>query len=997
MYRILFRVVLFVLLIGVSNKQWQATSQTSPSTLTTGSNYALDQQVWIAQQIAAMTPNQRIAQLIMVAAYSNKDEAHRTEIANLIKQYKIGGLIFMQGTTFKQVELTNYYQSISSTPLLIATDAEWGLSMRLDDAPQYPRQLTLGAIQNNRLIEDMGRDIARQCRRLGVHVNFAPVVDVNVNPSNPVINDRSFGENKYNVAEKGIAYMRGMETNGLIACAKHFPGHGDTDADSHYTLPVINHDRTRLNEVELYPFKRLIENGVGSMMIAHLAVPTLDAQPISATSSMTMPTTLSKKVVTDLLKNEMGYQGLIFTDALNMQGVAKFFGPGEVDAKALLAGNDILLFSGSVSKAIHEINKAIAAGLITQDEIDNRVRKVLAAKFRMGLYQQPLQPINTSGLQQDLWHNAEALNRQLYENAITLARNDKQQVPIIQLANKKIAALAIGANSQTDFQRTLSKYAPIEQHTLKWADTETKFIQKTNALKKSDLVIISLHGLSRHASKGYGISAAGRNLISQLQAAGVEVIVVVFGNPYSLKFFENSPTIAVGYEDTPYAQNAMAQALFGAIGFKGRLPISAGSFKYGQGYNTQGHLRLKYTIPEELGINSFDLLPIDYIVQQAIATKAMPGCQVLIAKNGKVFFERSYGSHTYGASHLVLDDDLYDIASITKIAASALGLMDMYDAQKLNLYGTLGNYLPETVGSNKENLRIRDILIHEAGLEGWIPFYEQTVFEPTRSQVYAALPSEGYNVPVANNLWMRNDYLDTVWETIRNSKLPNRGTYKYSDVGFYYFKKILENFSGKSLDQYLNDRFYKPLGLTTLGYHPLECFSRNSIVPSSNDTEWRYQVIQGYVHDMGAAMLGGVSGHAGLFSNANDLAVIMQMLLNGGYYGGQTYLQQATVNLFTSQQKNGNRRGLVFDKPEPNKNYIQPTSQQCSFKTFGHTGFTGTCVWADPEQQLIYVFLSNRTYPSMHNNKLNRDNVRIKIHDAIYTALARSNPTLAFD
>lgn len=385
MYRILFRVVLFVLLIGVSNKQWQATSQTSPSTLTTGSNYALDQQVWIAQQIAAMTPNQRIAQLIMVAAYSNKDEAHRTEIANLIKQYKIGGLIFMQGTTFKQVELTNYYQSISSTPLLIATDAEWGLSMRLDDAPQYPRELTLGAIQNNRLIEDMGRDIARQCRRLGVHVNFAPVVDVNVNPSNPVINDRSFGENKYNVAEKGIAYMRGMETNGLIACAKHFPGHGDTDADSHYTLPVINHDRTRLNEVELYPFKRLIENGVGSMMIAHLAVPTLDAQPISATSSMTMPTTLSKKVVTDLLKNEMGYQGLIFTDALNMQGVAKFFGPGEVDAKALLAGNDILLFSGSVSKAIHEINKAIAAGLITQDEIDNRVRKVLAAKFPDGL------------------------------------------------------------------------------------------------------------------------------------------------------------------------------------------------------------------------------------------------------------------------------------------------------------------------------------------------------------------------------------------------------------------------------------------------------------------------------------------------------------------------------------------------------------------------------------------------------------------------------------
>lgn len=951
-------------------------------------NYAYGQIEWVEAQMQQMTPEQRIGQLLMVAAYSNKDEAHKNSIVQLIKTYNIGGLIFFQGTAQKQAQLTNHYQAYSKTPLLIAIDGEWGLNMRLKNTPKFPKQLTLGAVQNNQLIYDMGTEIARQCKRIGVHVNLAPVVDVNNNPKNPVINDRSFGENKYNVAAKGVAYMQGMEMNGILACAKHFPGHGDTDQDSHYTLPTITHDLNRLNDVELYPFKELVKYNVSSIMIAHLAIPALDNTPVKVGSQLSMPTTLSEKVVTDLLRKDMGYEGLIFTDALNMKGVSSHFAPGIVDVKALLAGNDILLFPENVDKAISEIKNAVNRGEISQAIIDEKVRKILRAKYRVGLHKQ--QAVDIANVNSDLnTANTQFLIQQLYENALTLAKNEAKQIPYKNLGGKQFASLALGRTSISPFQLSADKYASFKHHTLKYNDSKAAFQQKFAALKDADHVLISLHNMSKYAAD-YGVSDNSLDLIKQLQAV-TQVSIVVFGSPYSLKYFNDAQTVLMAYEDVAMAQNLAAQVLFGGIAAKGKLPVTASAaYPYGQGSETVGGMRFKYTVPEEVGLNTRDLQAIDTIVNEAILDKAMPGCQVLVAKNGKVIFQKAYGKHTYGNSFKVSNNDLYDLASITKIAATSLGLMEMYDKGQLNLQGYLKEYIPELQGSNKAYLSPFSMLIHEAGLKSWIPFYESTIPYAVRKKVYNTRCDSVYCIPVADNMYLTAAYYDSIYNTIKSSELPNVGEYRYSDVGYYYFTQILERYAGTTLDQYVDKHFYQPLGLSNITYAPLEKFSKRSIVPSENDTKWRKQLVQGHVHDMGAAMMGGVAGHAGIFSNANDLGVLMQMLLNGGSYGGETFFKGATVKKFTTYQKKGSRRGLAFDKPEPDASKPQPTSTAASPKTFGHTGFTGTCAWADPEHDLVYVFLSNRTYPDMGNYKLIRTNVRTRIQDVIYEAIDKS-------
>ncbi len=948
---------------------------------------------WVEGQLQSMTPDQRIGQLFMVAAYSNKGEDHKKNISYMVRKYNIGGLIFFQGTPNKQAELTNYYQSQATTPLLVAIDGEWGLSMRLKGTTRFPKQLTLGAIKDNRLIYDMGMEIARQCRRMGIHVNLAPVVDVNNNANNPVINDRSFGEDKYNVAEKGISYMQGMEMNGILACAKHFPGHGDTNSDSHYTLPVIRHSQQRLNDIELYPFRQLANENIGGMMIAHLAIPALDNTPVKPGSSMAMPTTLSKKVVTNLLKNDMGYQGLVFTDALNMKGVSSFFQPGVVDVKALLAGNDILLFPQHVGNAIKEIKAAIARGEITQYEIDNRVRKILRAKHRVGL--SSYRPIQMSNLMNDLNSpQAELLKRRLIESSMTLARNDLELVPFRLLEQKSFASISVGASTLTEFQRTLGKYANFQHHSIKFSDSETRYNQKFDALKRYNTVVIGIHDMSKSASKNYSLNNKVLNLIRSLEKH-TNVVLVVFGSPYSLKNFDRSQTVLVGYEDNYISQGVAAQVLFGAIPARGVLPVSSSPrFQYGQGIFTSGSNRLKYTIPEEIGIDSRDLLAIDRIANEAIRNRATPGCQVLVAKDGNVIFEKSYGYHTYSKNVPVQSSDLYDLASITKITSSALGLMDMYEKNQLNLYGRLHEYLPEVLGTNKQSLMIKDMLIHESGLKSWIPFYKETIAD--RYRIYTSSPSSTHSTPVAQDMYIRNDYANTMLNKINDSELPNVGEYKYSDLGYYYFKKIIENYASEPLDQYVSRKFYAPMGLHTMGYNPHERFSPRRIPPTENDASWRRQIVKGYVHDMGAAMLGGVGGHAGVFSNAHDLAAIMQMLLNEGSYGGQMYFQPSTIQKFTAKQKQGNRRGLAFDKPDTNNPDRSPASKYASYKTFGHTGFTGTCAWADPQHNLVFIFLSNRTYPDSGNRKLIRDNVRTRMHDVVYQAVQRSSRTAQY-
>lgn len=938
---------------------------------------------WVDSIMKKLTPEQRMGQLFMVAAYSNKDKAHIEEITKLIKNQQIGGLIFMQGGPVRQAKLNNYYQKISNVPLMISIDGEWGLSMRLDSTQAFPKQMTLGAIKNDELIYKMGKEIARQCKRMGIHVNFAPVADVNNNPSNPVINMRSFGENKYNVTAKAIAYMNGLQDGNVLANAKHFPGHGDTDTDSHKSLPSILHPRERLDSIELYPFREMIKKGLGSMMVAHLFVPSLD-------DAANTPTTLSNKVVQELLKNQMKFKGLVFTDALNMQGVAQGNTPGKVEIKALLAGNDVMLFAGNVPLAITEMKKAVERGEISQEEIDSRCRKILEAKYWCGLNKK--QEVKIAHLFEDLHTpESELLRRQLTEASLTVLEN-KNILPVKGLDTLRIASLAIDGSLNNVFQKTLNQYTSVKNFTADKDELAAQQAALLTKLKPYNLVIVSVHNPKNSMGKGAGINASISTFLSALKKQS-RVILTVMSNPYSLEKLTDTATpqgLIQTYEDNKNSQELSAQLIFGGIKANGTLPVSAGKYKYGQGLEMADNFRLKFTIPEELGIQSASLSKVDSLAKLAIKMKATPGCQVLIAKEGKVFYNKAFGFHTYAPTQPVEISDLYDIASITKVASSTISIMKLVDEGFIDVDKKVADYIPFLKQTNKGEIRLRDILAHQAGLPAWIPFFNKTITTASkRNLYYRSERSDTFPHQVAEKMFLRFDYPDSLLAQIAACSLDKKPEYKYSDLGYYFFKYIIENHTHKRLDEYVSSTFYQQMGLSRMTYNPLKKFDKSEIIPTENDKTFRKQLVHGYVHDQGAAMMDGVGGHAGLFSNATDLAALMQMLLNYGEYGGKRYLSEAVIKEFTRCQfcENDNRRGLGFDKPQMDYSKTGPTCKCVSSLSFGHTGFTGTIAWVDPDKKLIYIFLSNRVYPDAENKKINTLATRVEIQEAIYDAL----------
>jgi len=827
---------------------------------------------WADSVFNAMSPEERMGQLFMVAAYSDKGPAHIEKIEDLIKNQKIGGLIFFKGGPMRQAILTNRYQELSKTPLMIAIDAEWGLAMRLDSTIKYPYQMMLGAITDNDLIYQMGADIARQCKRMGIHVNFAPVVDVNNNPKNPVINYRSFGEDRDNVAEKGIAYMKGMQDNRVLANAKHFPGHGDTDTDSHKSLPVIAHSKERLDSLELYPFKKMIKQGLGSMMIAHLYIPAYEQKKNTAS-------TLSKNIVKGLLRDSLGFQGLIFTDALNMQGVSKYFKPGIVDVKALLAGNDILLFPQDVPTAIREIKKAIKKGGITQAEIDTRCKRILKAKEWLQLDDN--QSINYDNLYNDLNLRSEALlQRKLVESGLTLVANKSDIIPFKHLDKLNIATVSIGSNygKVTTFQSMLGNYAPMDHYFIGNRATDNQIADIIEKLGAYNLVITSLHSNTNRPSKNFGIKRKSSEIINSILKK-TKVVLVGFSNPYGLSQIENLnnlEALLVSYNNNELTQELSAQLLFGGISAKGKLPVTINKeFTSGMGVVTGPPSRLKYVLPEEVGIKSSMLDTIDSIAEFAIREEATPGCQVFIAKNGKIFYQKSFGYHTYDKKLPVTNDDLYDIASVTKIAATISSLMKLQEEGKISIDSTLGYYIAGIDTSEKSQIVIRELLAHQSGLKSWIPFWMETMenvkynarkkkYITKRAKyvdnIYAKTPSDFFPTKVAENLYINKNYTDSIMYQLLASPLREEKEYHYSDLGYYFLLQIIEDITGEPLEEYTARNFYTPLGLTKLGFLPKDRFNVQRMIPTEDDKVYRRQLIQGDVHDPRAAMLGGVGG-----------------------------------------------------------------------------------------------------------------------------------------
>jgi len=940
---------------------------------------SLAQSAWVDAQYDAMTLEERIGQLFMVSVASNQGKSSTDRIQDLITEHGIGGVIFSKGGPQRQAALTNEYQALAKVPLLVGMDAEWGLSMRLDSTYAFPWNMTLGAIRDSSIVEKVGYRIGQHVKRLGVHINFAPDIDININPQNPIIGNRSFGEDTENVAQKGIMFMKGMHRAGILSSGKHFPGHGDTATDSHHALPVIGVTRQRLDSVELYPFRKLIDEGLTSVMVAHLSVPALEIRK-------DLPSSLSEQIISVVLKEEMGFEGLVFTDALNMKGVTQNREEGDVELAAFLAGNDMLLMPGNVEKAKGKLLAAYKRGRITEKRLSTSVKKILMAKYKVGL--SDFQPVEINGLYQDLNSLEDDLvYEEAIENAITVVKNNFNLLGIKKLENKKIAYVKFGNADSDPFVKELKKYAKVTQVNAK------DIVSLKKSLSDYNLVIIGYHRNNESPWKPYKFSKKELLWLEEIAKQRTSnTILSVFAKPYALGdvgSFKGIDGVVVAYQNSLMAQKKAAQLIFGAIPAKGKLPVTAHpDFPVNTSIQIASLKRLGYGLPERVGLSSTRLAEVDRLVQDGLDSLMFPGAQVVVARKGKVVYNRGFGKPTYESLDSITPDNLYDLASITKILATLPLVMKMEEEGELDLNDTFQELIPEYSETELKNVTVLKALSHYARLPAWIAFYVKTLDKDRRpsKEFYRTEPSDGFSFRVSDNLFLADAYQDSIYNRIgRQSLKSNR--YRYSDVAYFVLKKYIEETNRSPLDKLANDFLYKRIGALYTGFNPLDKFPRNKIVPSELDKYFRYQIVHGYVHDMGAAMQGGVGGHAGLFSNANDVAKMMQMYLQDGYYGGTQFLEPRTIKKFNTCYfcDKDVRRGVGFDKPQLKDK--GPTCGCVSRKSFGHSGFTGTYTWADPEEEIVYVFLSNRTYPTASNTLLIKSGLRTRIQRAIYDAI----------
>ncbi len=956
---------------------------------------------WADSVMKTLSPDEKIAQLIMVRL-SSIDSKTRTvtfydsTVERDIRKFNIGGICLFQGAPVKQASLVNRLQSIAKTPILMAIDGENGVGMRLDSVAGLPRMMMLGALRDTSLVYKYGSWVAEQCKQLGIQVNFAPVVDVNNNPNNPVINDRSFGENKFKVASMGIQYMLGMRDKGVMGSAKHFPGHGDVDVDSHLAMPMISKSKEQLNNLELYPFQRIFDAGIGSAMVGHLFIPAIDSNANRAAS-------VSRKSVTQLLKEEMGFKGITFTDALEMKGIANAFPDGASSVESLLAGNDMLCLPGDVEKTISKVKGAIAEGVLSWSQIDEHVRKLLLAKYQTGLAK--WKPVSIDGLAIRLNEKTDGLKKEIAEKAITLAKlEDKTAFPLpagriaagihqpIEGLNNptqsfgNYALLEIGKNRNTAFAAAIRKNYNADVFMFDNSMSSSAADSLFEQLKGYDKIIIALHELPRFPANNFGISNEVVRLVNTINASTPSSLFI-FGNPYATKSFCDVKNIMVCYEDDAIVQETAAKMLSGVLPTEGSLPVSVcPSLPAGTGIVLPAITA--HNTDKKLSSSSDKMAKVDSIIQDAIRQKAAPGMALLVIKDGKIIEQKTYGNMSYDVPEKVTQESVYDMASVTKICATTLSIMKLYDEKKIRLDGTLGEYIPWVRGSNKANITLRDVLLHQAGLKAWIPFYKEiadSVTMKAKPGYFSKINNAQYNVKVDDSLFMRTDWRDTMISRILTSSVDSKKPYIYSDNDFIFLGEVVKAVSGQSLDQYAWNNFYRPLGFRSTGFNPTAYMKKSTIAPTEQDPYFRERLVRGYVHDPGAAMFGGVSGHAGLFSNAYEIAVLMEIIMNKGVINEKRFFSTSTIDLFNSYQSGISRRGLGFDKPEKDNatRKIPYPALNISSKTFGHTGFTGTCAWADPEKGIVFVLLANRVHPTAKNT-FGDLNVRGKVMEEIW-------------
>lgn len=942
---------------------------------------------WADSIMATMSLDEKIGQLIMVTSYPSQGEANENVILKYIRDYHIGGVLFLKNTPTQLAQSIQRYQAKAAIPLFMALDAENGLSFRLDSVIQYPYAMGLGALKNDSLLYRMGREVGQQCKALGINLNFAPVADVNSNPNNPIINYRSFGENPEKVAQKAWAMAQGMQDEGLIVTAKHFPGHGNTLYDSHLTMPAVKRNYAQLDSIDFVPFRHAVEHGINGIMSAHISLPQVDKSGL--------PGTLSPRVMTDFLRDSLKFEGLVFSDGMNMKGITNYFDEGKAAVKALQAGVDVIEFVLNPAAVSKNIKLAIQNGDLSVDEINYKCRKVLMSKKWAGLYS--AQSFKSQNLSNEINKGAYRLtSRLLHEKSLTVLKNEHKRIPLQRLDTLRIASISVGSKEETAFQIMLSNYTNIDNFHLgndaSMADLNTLL----DKLKAYNLVVVGVFGTNLSAGNHFGVRDIHIEAVNKI-ATYKQSILAYFANPYSIQYYrgiDNAKAIVLGYGSHEYYQEYAAQLIFGAIGADGKLPVSiAGKYAQGHGVEVRASGRLKYTIPEEAGFDSDSLMKtINRFAHDGIRDTIFPGCQVLIAKQGKVIFHKPYGYFTYDSIVPLAKEHVYDWASLTKITGPLPLIMKAVEDSLINLDAPFSLYWPDFQNTDKAFFTFREVLAHQARLRSWIAFYlDVNLKNPTdRRKIIRTNPTRDFSVRISNSLYVNNLYRNQMLSMIRDSKLLRTNDYVYSGLAFYLMPDLLEHLTKINYEHNLKYNFLTPLGATSVGYKPYQTLNVKNIVPTEIDLLFRKELVQGFVHDEGAALMGGVSGHAGLFGNTNDLAKIMQFYLQKGSFGDFNYLKPTTIEEFTRIQypKNENRRGLGFDKP-----YIDNASKKLadaypatsvSKKSFGHSGFTGTFAWADPENELIFIFMSNRVYPSRDNTKLFTKNFRPEMHQAIY-------------
>lgn len=929
---------------------------------------------WADSLMAHMSMQEKVAQLFCPRLDVRDNHAGREAIRRMVQQEHVGGILLGKGNIVEYANLNNYAQSLAEIPLMITLDGEWGPAMRLTDAVRFPYNIALGAIQNSQLMYDYGLEVARECRELGITVDFAPVLDVNSNPDNPVIGFRSLGEDPHRVSELGVAFARGLEAGGVLSVAKHFPGHGDTSVDSHKALPTVTHSRHTLDNVDLLPFKSYISAGLGGIMVGHLKVPALDK---SGT-----PASLSHKISTDLLQKELKFNGLVFTDALAMKGAVS--GHKNNCVAALQAGADVLLGSGAPSSDIDAVMKAVEKGKISKETINERCRKLLVYKYKLGL--KSYTPVNIKGLMERVNSpTAYALVEKLANASMTLLNNKQHVLPIDSLSRKEIAVACVGAELNCEFVRMCEKYAPVIP-----LPTGDHGLTRTgmSRMEDADIVIMGI----------FGSPAATTNLLKQLK--GKKVVTVFFDNPFKMAKYHElgaEPTLLLAYDKSPQFQRAAAMALFGGINVNGRCPVNIkGIAAVGQGIDLNKN-RLGYQALPGNGLAPRLNFIVDSICSKAIKAGAMSGCQVVVAKDGNIVLDKSFGRIDFDeTSPKVTGTTLFDLASMTKAVATTPAIMLAVDEGLINLNAPIARYVPELENTDKQDITVTELLTHQSGMPpvvnvrkimtdtaSYSPPLNSKVTDATlRTDILSKKSDDEFYLPVAEDIWISDMGVDTLMQKIYDAPLGKKN-YVYSCLNFCLLKTAQENVTGVDMDQWIDTRVFAPLGAWHTGFLPLTLFEPEMIAYTENDKIFRHQHLHGYVHDEIAAFSGGVQGNAGLYGTAGDMAKFGQMLLNNGTYGGERIISDATVKEFTGTITAA-QRALGFDLLRRNKS-LAPSNY--TGNAYGHTGYTGTCFWIDPQQQLVIVVLTNRVNPSRDNAAFARLNPRGAIISAVYESL----------